>query len=299
MAKHLPRYKRTQEHVPLRIQPRDIALIHQIYQYRFLQTNHLVALNQANKGSLYRRLRKLYHNRFIDRLYFPVKFYSGPVEPFVYALDIEGAHLLAEQLGIPPEHLKWDLEENKLQEHYLRHALMVSSFHTIVECATRDHSQLELVFWKQGKELEDKVVFEDSRGRESRVPIVPDAFFCLNDKRPNKKGKLYFFVECDRSTMDTRRFLRKMRGYWHYWEQEKQVKKFGIEDYRVLTLTISPQRRDHLAWITQQADEEQTGSYMFWFATEKELSLEKPESLLGRIWITAVANDKQLRSLSE
>lgn len=295
VQKRLPKYKRAKIPVPLRLQERDKEIIKLVWQYRFLQADHISRLLEANKKSILRRLQKLYHNRYLQRIYFPIVLFQGGSEKPIYALDRKGAELLTEELGIPPERLDWTDEKNKVKERYLRHALMISNFRTILTCAVKEiRPQIELLFWEQGNKLKDKVFFE-KRG----VAVVPDALFCLEDRREGKKGKMYFFLEADRSTMTTKRFLWKMKGYWHYWKSGRVLQRYGFRNFRVLVLSKSFQRRDNLCRTTQKADDRQTGSYMFWFASQENLKLEDPKTIFGDIWKTPVISDKRFHSLLE
>jgi len=301
--KRLPKYKRAKTPVPLRLQERDKEIIKLVWEYRFLQADHISLLLGSNRKSILRRLQKLYHNRYLQRIYFPIVLFQGGSEKPIYALDRKGAEILTEDLGIPPEKLDWTDEKNKVKERYLRHALMISNFRVILTCAIREvHPYFSLLFWMQGKELKDEVFFEENSPFgpvERRIAVVPDALFCLEDRRQGKEGKMYFFLEADRSTMTTKRFLWKMRGYWNYWKQGKVSQRYGFRNFRVLVLTKSPQRRDSLCQVTQKADDRQIGSYMFWFAAEEDIKLEDPLSIFQYIWRTPVLKDQRLHSILE
>lgn len=298
-GKATPRYRRAKEPVSLRLQPRDIEILRLIYEYRFLQAQHLMALLQASPIVVRRRLMKLYHNQLVDRLHFPLQFYSGGQEPFVYSLDLKGAALLATHLGIETTDLHWSIRQNKIGERYLRHGLMIANFHTLLFCGIRANGTIELVDWRQGKELDDSVTFQPGRGAAITVPVVPDAYCELEDKRPGTEGRMYFFIECDRSTMSTARYFRKLQGYWHYWLQGKQTAKYGIKDFRVLTVTKSRQRRDNLAEVCQAVADQRESGYMFWFAYEDDMALDQPGSVWQPIWKTAILQDRMMHSLGE
>ena len=153
----------------------------------------------------------------------------------------------------------------------------VSNFRVILTLALKKKKQSKLVRWRT-EGLADKVYL---KGRE--LPISPDAFFTIEDK----DDWLHFFLEADCSTMKTERFLDKMRGYWEWWKEEGHHKKFGIPaeiGFRVLTVTISEERKENLRLMTRQADDSRRGSNIFWFACEKNYNLETPETILKPIW---------------
>jgi hypothetical protein len=61
----------------------------------------------------------------------------------------------------------------------------------------------------------------------------------------------------------------------------------------VLTVTLSPERRDNLQKIAQAATPVKGGSSMFWFACQQDYDLNQPESILDPIWITARGEEKR------
>ncbi|MBA7495120.1 hypothetical protein ES702_05699 [subsurface metagenome] len=97
---------------------------------------------------------------------------------------------------------------------------------------------------------------------------------------------MYFFLEADQSTMTNARFLKKMRAYWNQWRQGRHTKRFGMKAFRVLTITKTKQRKENLRKITEGANDGQKGSLMFWFTSEENYNIDKPESILESIWQT-------------
>jgi len=109
---------------------------------------------------------------------------------------------------------------------------------------------------------------------------------------------MYFFIEADRSTMSHRRFRDKILAYLLWWRQGGARKRLGIDNFRVLTLTVSEKRRDNLVKTAQRAVEK-GGGYMFWFCCINDIDLAKPESVLKRIWRTAGMTDGEFHSILE
>jgi hypothetical protein len=140
--------------------------------------------------------------------------------------------------------------------------------------ALRKAEESKLAKWRA-----DNISDEIYSGEE-RMPLAPDAFFTLEDKN----DYLHFFLEADRSTMSRDRFLKKMRGYWRWWQEGGHKRKFNINRFRILTITVSEERKENLRKIAKLADERKQGSEMFLFSCEKEYNLEKPESILKPIW---------------
>lgn len=130
--------------------------------------------------------------------------------------------------------------------------------------------------------------------KKKRLVIIPDGFFQIEES----DGKMYFFLEADRSTMTNERFLNKMRAYWLWWKQGGQ-RKLNIENFRVLTITKTQQRMNNLIKVTSKAYDNPKGSYMFWFSDASQYSLKEHSSVTGKIWRTSDLNDRELHSLLE
>jgi hypothetical protein len=214
----------------------------------------------------------------------------------VYGLGDEGADLLAEAYGIDRGKIIWKEKNREVRERYMKHTLMVSNFRACLSLGLRRISEANLLFWmrENPQELRDYVSLKE-RGKRRRLSVIPDGFFGVEDP----KGKMYFFMEADRSTMTNTRFRNKMRAYWLWWKQGGQKRRFGIDNFRVLTLTRTRQRMENLIRATQKADEKRNGSYMFWFTTEEYINLMDPLVSLQRIWRTSAAKDQEFHSLLE
>lgn len=84
--------------------------------------------------------------------------------------------------------------------------------------------------------------------------------------------------------MTNERFLSKMKSYWQYWKSGKHKTQLGIENFRVLTVTKSEERKENLRRITKEADERKAGSSMFLFASEERFTPEDPLTIFAPIW---------------
>lgn len=167
--------------------------------------------------------------------------------------------------------------------------MIISQFRVCLQLALKKRRDGELLFWRQGDEIRDFVKVKDEKGKERRCAVWPDGFFGIK----TSKGKLYFFLEADRSTMVNARFLDKMRRYWTYWKEKGHTEKYGIKYFRVLTITRSEERKKNLRAATKKADSKQKGSNMFMFACEKSYSLKEPERILQAIWQTPAGEEWQ------
>lgn len=295
-----PKFKRKPEQLGgVRLQERDIGIIKAVHDYRFLNSDQIKFLTDGSAQGISRRLQKLFHHRFLDRPPSQVAVALAGTPKMVYALGDRGADLLAEKSGMDRGKIKWREKNREVKDRHIQHTLMISDFRICLESALAITPNARLLFWKKEnrKELRDSVYIEDQRGPHRKIPIVPDGFFGIKDTRP-EKPTAHFFLEADRSTMANDIFFRKMWAYWRWNKREKgHTKKFGIKAFRVLTITKSEQRKQNLRKITKGADYRQEGSYMFWFTSEKNYSIQEPESILAPIWQTPV--DDNFHSLLE
>ena len=297
--KRLPKYRRVslKDAPKMILQERDLEIIKAVWDYRFLTTDHIRAMIPGTRRKIYERLRKLYHRRYLDRLFFTPALYTGGSQKAIYALDKRGTDVLVEEAGVPREAVRWSATSKEFKERYLRHALMISNFRVTLACALAENPEVELFYWKQGNVLKE-IVYAKEDGKRIRYPVVPDAFFGIRDYgRPAGQQDSYFFLECDRSTMTNERYLKKMRGYWHYGRQKKHEEMYDISSFRVLTLTMTEQRENNLVRVTRKADDRQVGSPMFWFTNEKKYELENPGSILAPIWQTPKSKKRDQRIL--
>jgi hypothetical protein len=103
---------------------------------------------------------------------------------------------------------------------------------------------------------------------------------------PEGANCMHYFLECDRGTMTTKRFLTKLRGYWQWWRSGRQEEVLGIRNFRVLTVTATQERAENLLEVCRQVDAPRhRGLGMFLFASEQEY-VGRPERVLEDIWTT-------------
>ncbi|MBA7491803.1 hypothetical protein ES702_02351 [subsurface metagenome] len=284
-TKRAPKFKRKPEEAGgLRFQERDTKIVSLVHDFRFLNSDQIKILVDGSEQGISRRLQKLFHHGFLDRPPSQINYLLTGTQKMVYALGNKGADLLAEKFGVDRGKIKWNEKNREAKDRHIQHTLMISNFRVCLERALDTLPDTHLLFWQKEnrKELKDYAYIKDSQGREWKIAIVPDGFFGIEDP----KGKMYFFLEADRSTMTNARFLRKTRAYWTWWKQRRHTKRFGIKAFRVLTITKTKQRKENLRKITKGADDSQRGSLMFWFTSEGNYNIQKPEGILEPIWQT-------------
>ena len=274
----MPKFKRSSRPPKKKIviQPRDIEIFKDLADYRFLDARQIELLHPGKGGPRYnlRRLQYLYHHGFIDRPPSQLSYYRTR-RRIIYALGKKGADAIYDGKPELRGRIDWQKKNSEVKFPFLDHAMMISDFRVALSLSLKKHPSARLIAWRQGEELRDHVAL-----KEGRVAVVADAFFTI------EKGKvlMHFFLEADRSTMTLDRFLRKLQAYWKWWQRGGHEKKFNIKNFRVLTVTISEDRKKHLQEISKQADSKQQGSRMFWFGCEKNYSFENPETVLLPVW---------------
>ena len=92
--------------------------------------------------------------------------------------------------------------------------------------------------------------------------------------------------------MTVKRFHLKLQAYAAYWQEGKHKEKFGIRNFRVLTVTTSPSRQSNLVARAAADHEVSKLSRMFLFTDESRLPLADPEQIFESIWHSVVAGDR-------
>ena len=258
----------------LRIQPRDIALLRDVGDFRFLNTEQVLALHPGGKRNLTRRLAALFEQGYLDR---PESQTSAGLRSahFVYSLGRKGAEVLFPNAEERDNTLR-RVREIQRSFPLVAHAIMISQFHVCLTLALKN-SDAKIVRWLQGNEL--KVAL---RRHGENPALVPDAFFTLKEKG----DVLHFFLEADRATMTQERFVNKLKVYWRFNREGRFNDTLGVPNFRTLTITPSEARSENLRHASKDADPRREGSAMFLFAPETRYNVKAPEALLSAVWRT-------------
>jgi hypothetical protein len=137
---------------------------------------------------------------------------------------------------------------------FLKHELMISRFHAMLELACKKSTgKVELTDWRQGSELWNtvevpKLHYERPKEGQAEgrwfeaedteiLPHRPDAFFTLR----RGEEELHFFYEADRKRTVTKRHNKKLRAHFHYIVKKRRHQEpYGVSRIRaVLIETIS------------------------------------------------------------
>jgi len=287
---------------PMRLTPDDIAVIRHVARHRFLRSTHLLRLldNRSSK-KLLERLGALYHNGYLDRPRAQLNYYStAGSAPFVYALGNAGAAVLAEFDGIPRPKLDWTDKNHTVGRLFIEHTLLTADLAVAFECSSRRTSSVRLI------EASDILASAPEATRSAPNPwalparilhgdaahdvrVIPDKVFGLDFTEARKRS--YFFVEADRATMPVMRshprqtsFHQKVLAYLAgAGAANAHGKRFGIGNFRVLTITTSQERIATMLEAVKVATRG-SGSNQFLF-TDRTRLLECPD-VLKLEWIT-------------
>ena len=277
----------------IEIHDRDVEILHLIFDYRFIRTDHITALIKGDRSSIEKRLRKLWEHKFIERSFLPVIPGKEPsTRRAIYSIDYKGATVLGKERGIDPSLLRLAIKRNRSDYKYIEHQLIISNFRVVLTIALRKENKAKILFWHQDNTIRDRVDVPKSSKKET-LPIAPDSYFCIEDE----KGKMYWFLEADRYTMDHRRFLNKMKAYYLWWENKGHTNKFGIKNFRVLTVCPNSITRDRRLEVTLDVKKSKNqkdisiGSRLFWFVSEQNYTLKEFSKILDDIFIVARKDD--------
>ncbi len=277
--RRLPRYKRVQREVDFALTPRDLEILALVESFRLATSAHIASLTRGSNQGILRRLQKLYHAGFLDRLR-PDRTSDGGSAKMVYAVTNKGIRELQKRGFVKePTKTDWNYKNRSLDTLYMRHTLLIAHIRAVLTAACASHPDFQLLFWKEGRELYDTIEVALLRGY-TPVPVYADAFFSLQDA----KGRMHFMLEADRGTMTIKRFTLKLKAYAAYWQERRHEEKFGIRYFRVLTITTSAVRMRNLIAAARKEDDVRKIARMFLFTEEEKLSLECPESIFEHVW---------------
>ena len=258
---------------PLKLQPRDIALLCDVAEFRFLNTPQILALHSGGKRNLLRHLASLFEHGYLDR---PKQQASARLASshLIYSLGRKGAAAIIGNAG-EREGVYRRVKENEQTLPLIAHSLMVSQFRVCLILALKKRDDIKLTRWIQGNDLKSAL-----KGNGEHPPLVADAFFVL--ETPTHKYPC--FLEADRATMTQERFVSKLKMYWRHNREESFKDSLGVSHFRVLTIAPHEKRAENLCRAAKDADDRREGSLMYLFLSETRYNVETPEALLKAVW---------------
>jgi protein involved in plasmid replication-relaxation len=326
IQQRLPKFKRAPEALPRRqLTATSLAILNLLARYQVLPTSLLRRLAPSSKNITNSHLQLLFHRGLVNRFSFPR---VGNPGEFHYYLDNPAVMALVERTGdralaavikrnrekrYADVHDLSKVEEMQGKLLFLKHEVMISRFHAMLElaCSVSD-DKVALERFRQGPTLWHSVevpkierdpehgTFIEMDSTERRA-LRPDAFFTLRFlSEPEGRNRAHFFYEADRQTEGTRQITDKLRAYFQYiLKQRRHEEHFGIKRVRaVLIDTVSSDWSKRLQEAA--AHPPMSGpkpSALFWFGSSTELDGKGPSSIFERIWKPAA--ESSLRSLMD
>ena len=203
----------------------------------------------------------------------------------VYGLGPQGARMLC-QRG-EKARIDWTAKNRTATKLFIEHTLRVADFMVALEIACRNSAVEYRRFPDREVQAPRWSVTLWHHGLHAKLGVIPDAVFAL---RTVHGSEVVYCLEADRATMPVKRqhlhqtsAARKFLAYHATWKQRLLEQRFGWNRFRVLTLTTSPARVEHLR---QAARELPSGHGLFLFADEAQLRRCERE-LLSLRWINA------------
>ena len=280
--RHTRRDVRPTDPTPMRLTERDLDILQAVYEYELLTTQQLQTLFFPSWHTAYRRLARLYRHRLLDRKFLGMHADSVNT-PALYVLDKRGVQVLRAQRG---REMVWRQRLKPLSITFLEHTIAINHVRVAVAKACQDTAGFALVRWQGENELKgdyDRVTIESDTGRKVNVSLIPDSYFVLQ----TPKGVAHFFLELDRGTMTVKRFKSKILAYQAYYASGAYQRRYDTRSLRILTVTSSTKRAEHLKQMTELVG----GKQRYWFSTLDQLA---PETVLERpIWQVATQTEAQ------
>jgi len=256
------RFHRSEPSQPMQVTARDLDILEHVRRHRFLSSAHLVALDGGNESNILARLRKLFDHALLERplaqlATMPLR---GP-QPMVYGLGSKGVRLLREQGRQINADTDWTEKTKRAGAIFIDHTLAVSDFMVSLELACRRTTGINIINEREiladappatqsAREPLRWAVEQTVAGKRETWSVVPDGLFGL---RFADNTGTFLLLEIDRGTIPIvrtsashRSITRKLAIYIEGWRAGRHLQQFGRENLRVLMLTSSKARMEHM-----------------------------------------------------
>lgn len=273
----LPRDQRVPpaQRPPMRLTERDIDIVQAVSDHRALLGSHIQDLFFGSRSTAQYRLSRLFHHEYLDRHFMTVVSGGPASSPIIYTIGRHGERMLAEQRGYTPSELRRP-KGGTLSWNFLEHLLRINDFRVDVTLAARTKGWTVEVWEDEPlfRANPDYVWLNNSQGRLSKKPVLPDGYFRL----AVPQGRAHFFVEVDRGSESLSRFRPQVEVYQAYTASGQYQVRYSKTSLRVLVITTSARRMASLKMATREAG----GDRKYWFTT---FDLVTPETVLtGAVW---------------
>ena len=211
--------------------PRDLEILRLVARFRFLQPRHIHAVLEGSAQQIARRCGELYHEKFLDR---PRNQFGGGAvhDPVIYALTNTGRALIGGQRPLP---FLTDYSENNrtATAGFMAHTIASNEFLITLEHGAKSYGY-ELRWGGHRSTPILEVPWLDGPAR-----FQADALVWLEHPQ---RGEVAHFLETDRSTITLERMRERYMRYYLWWKSDAPQALLGRDDFRIVTVTKSPER---------------------------------------------------------
>jgi hypothetical protein len=266
---------RKQEQLLPDVQTSSLDLLHALAQHQFLSVAQLAALLEAHADEVIPMLDGLVARKLVTKLC-GAGTIEAPAAATAYAVTRRGAAVLGAATGE-----RTRAPDRRKSLFMLDHDLCRNDLFMVLTQLHR-RGALELLRWETARAKLADSVWLRTRGKELRVPLVPDALAVLR-----VAGRVSaLIVEIDRGTVSSSRMQTKYLGYHAWWKTSGPARRFGLSAVRVLTIAPTQKRVSQLRAVAEKAV---AGSApgLFWFGTQSSVDTAEPSRLLSTGWSRA------------
>jgi hypothetical protein len=272
---------------------RDVAILLDLYNYRYLSFSQLARLHFPSHASAYQRLRILKREGL-------VKSFNAPaIAERIFHLDNAGAKLVSAELETEEELSWYRYTKTPKDYYYLRHFLAINDFRILITQVCQDAPISLLGFIPEyiGEKTKEGHVKKYLRDTVKDYSHTPDAVFALE-----KDGNTaLFFLEIDRgleTVSDPEKgFMKCVIFYLHYFIARKYMRfetdfSAPFKSVRTLVITPSQKRLEHMRQaVTSFAFSPAQTKRLLWGTIQEQAT---KELLFESIWQSMDADDDKL-----
>jgi len=265
-----PRFRRAQGISSIQLTSRDVEILHHVWNHRFLTSRQIFSLVGGSSQQLLRRLNLLFHHGYLDRPRAQIDCYHrGGSQALVYGLGNHGANELEERFSIPRRKVDWTAKNREATRLFLQHTLLIADVMIAIELSCRKSGRVRLIDQDEILTMLPQATQNSTepfrwkvnlseKGKSVPLGVVPDKTFALQSVE-HPQDIAYYFLEADRATMPVSRknlnqtsVRRKLLAYSATWQQNIHKTRFGLNRFRVLTVTSSAKRVENLSAVCRE-----------------------------------------------
>ncbi len=265
-----------------RFTPDDGDIVVYVYHSELATITHLTLLTGRSRRAIQRRLELLTKHGVLFRRRF------SSTEPYLYTIDKEARQVLLDRGVATDDDITKRLRSRRsLRERsglFVPHDLLGTRIYAVLEAAGRATPYPVSRWIHESEETRDVVPLWEN-GRQYKLPIRPDRVLSIADERRSDQNvEVHFLLETERKGKRTD-FRQKVRAYWLYAERGLHVRRFGIPNFRVLTVALTEQQAE--SWCRAAHDVLPTKAHRnFFFAPVSAFPLDDPARVHDAVFFT-------------